>query len=117
MGGSPEVQAAASIYFSSRIWAAPAALANFTIMGWFIGQGRTTVTLFTQLALNVTNMAFSALLVLSFDFNIAGVGMAVLIAEYTGVAIGLWFVFRRLRVLQQPFYRFLFLASQKSKTY
>lgn len=115
MGGSPEVQAAASIYFSSRIWAAPAALANFTIMGWFIGQGRTTVTLFTQLALNVTNMAFSALLVLSFDFNIAGVGMAVLIAEYTGVAIGLWFVFRRLRVLQQPFYRFFIFSITKIK--
>jgi multidrug resistance protein, MATE family len=105
MGGSPEVQAAASTYFSYRIWAAPAALANFTIMGWFIGQGRTTVALITQLALNLTNMAFSALLVLYFDFNIAGVGMAVLIAEYTGVAIGLMFVFKRLAVLQQPFDR------------
>ena len=88
MGGSPEVQAAASTYFSYRIWAAPAALANFTIMGWFIGQGRTTVALITQLALNLTNMAFSALLVLHFDFNIAGVGMAVLIAEYTAWPLG-----------------------------
>jgi multidrug resistance protein, MATE family len=105
MGGSPEVQAAATTYFSYRIWAAPAALANFTIMGWFIGQGRTTVALITQLALNLTNMALSALLVLHFDFNIAGVGMAVLIAEYTGFAIGLALVFRRLRQLHQPFDR------------
>jgi multidrug resistance protein, MATE family len=105
MGGSPEVQSAATTYFSYRIWAAPAALANFTIMGWFIGQGRTTVALVTQLALNLTNMAFSALLVLHFDFNITGVGMAVLIAEYTGAAIGLWFVFSRLRHLKQPFDR------------
>jgi multidrug resistance protein, MATE family len=105
MGGSPEVQAAASTYFSYRIWAAPAALANFAIMGWFIGQGRTTVALVTQLVLNLTNMAFSALLVLHFDFNIAGVGIAVLIAEYTGAAIGLWFVFNRLRHLKQPFDR------------
>jgi multidrug resistance protein, MATE family len=115
MGGSPDVQAAASTYFSYRIWAAPAALANFAIMGWFIGQGRTTVALVTQLVLNLTNMAFSALLVLYFDFNIAGVGMAVLIAEYTGLAIGLWFVFNRLRHLNQPFDRNYIFTLAKLK--
>lgn len=56
MGGSADVQEAASIYFSYRIFAAPAALANFTILGWFIGQGRATIAFLTQLALNVTNM-------------------------------------------------------------
>ncbi len=115
MGGSPEVQAAATTYFSYRIWAAPAALANFTIMGWFIGQGRTTVALITQLALNLTNMAFSAMLVLYFDFNIAGVGVAVLIAEYTGFAIGMVFVFRRLRQLHQPFDRAFIFNIAKLK--
>lgn len=115
MGGSPEVQAAATTYFSYRIWAAPAALANFTIMGWFIGQGRTTVALITQLTLNLTNMACSALLVLHFDFNIAGVGMAVLIAEYAGVAIGLLFVFRRMTALRQPFDRSFVFTLAKLK--
>ncbi len=113
MGGSRDVQEAATTYFSYRIWAAPAALANFAILGWFIGQGRTSVALITQLALNVTNMAMSALLVLYFDFNIAGVGMAVLIAEYAAVAIGLLFVFRRLKQLQQPFDRaYIFDAAK-----
>jgi multidrug resistance protein, MATE family len=115
MGGSPEVQKAATSYFSYRIWAAPAALANFTIMGWFIGQGRTTVALITQLALNLTNIAFSALLVLYFDFNIAGVGMAVLIAEYAGFAIGLALVLRRLRQLHQPFDRAFIFDGAKLK--
>ena len=86
MGGSPDVQSAASTYFSYRIWAAPAALANFTILGWFIGQGRTKVAFVTQLALNVTNMVLSSLFVLHFDMGIAGVGLAVLIAEYSAVA-------------------------------
>jgi multidrug resistance protein, MATE family len=109
MGGSAEVQAAAATYFSYRIWAAPAALANFTIMGWFIGQGRTSVAFITQLVLNLTNMALSAFLVLYFDFNIAGVGMAVLIAEYAAVALGLFFVVRRLRALNQHFdYTYVF---------
>jgi multidrug resistance protein, MATE family len=115
MGGSADVQAAASTYFSYRIWAAPAALANFTILGWFIGQGRTTVALITQLALNLTNMALSALLVLQFGYGVAGVGLAVLIAEYAAVALGLVFVLARLRVLKQPFDRIHVLDGAKIK--
>jgi multidrug resistance protein, MATE family len=105
MGGSADVQAAATTYFSYRIWAAPAALANFTILGWFIGQGRTKVALVTQLTLNVTNMVLSSLFVLHFNMGIAGVGLAVVIAEYAAVALGLVLVQGRLRVLRQPFER------------
>jgi multidrug resistance protein, MATE family len=103
MGGSADVQDAASTYFSYRVWAAPAALANFTILGWFIGQGRTTVALVTQLALNVTNMALSLLFVLHFNLGIAGVGLAVLVAEYAAVAVGIVLVLARLRSLGQKF--------------
>jgi multidrug resistance protein, MATE family len=115
IGGSVEVQAAATTYFSYRIWAAPAALANFTILGWFIGQGRTSVALITQLALNLTNMAFSALLVLHYDFNIAGVGLSVLIAEYSAVALGLLLVLKRLRDMKQPFDQKRVLDAAKIK--
>jgi len=116
MGGSAEVQAAATTYFSYRIWAAPAALANFTILGWFIGQGRTKVALITQLALNVTNMVLSVIFVLHFDMGIAGVGLAVLIAEYAAAGLGLLMVVWRLRELQQPFDRALVLNAEKIKS-
>ena len=95
MGGSADVQAAAATYFSYRIFAAPAALANFAILGWFIGQGRTKIVLITQLMLNLTNMALSVLLVLHFDLGIAGVGLAVLLAEYGAVLVGLLFALSR----------------------
>ncbi len=113
MGGSKDVQAAATTYFSYRIWAAPAALANFTILGWFIGQGRTKVALITQLALNLTNMALSIILVLHFNMGIAGVGLAVLIAEYAAVGLGLIMVLQRLRELRQPFDRSAVLNRAK----
>jgi multidrug resistance protein, MATE family len=115
MGGSADMQAAAATYFSYRIWAAPAALANFTIIGWFIGQGRTVLTLVTQIVLNVTNMALSALLVLQFKFGIAGVGLAVLLAEYAGAALGLVFVLMSLKRMKQPFDRAYVLQSSKIK--
>jgi multidrug resistance protein, MATE family len=116
MGGSPDVQAAASTYFSYRIWAAPAALANFTILGWFIGQGRTKVAFVTQLALNATNMVLSALFVLHFNMGIAGVGLAVLIAEYAAVALGLVMVLWRIGELKQPFDRAQVLDPVKIKS-
>jgi multidrug resistance protein, MATE family len=116
MGGSRDVQSAATTYFSYRIWAAPAALANFTILGWFIGQGRTKVALTTQLALNVTNMALSSLFVLHFNMGIAGVGLAVLIAEYAACGLGLIMVLWRLRELKQPFDRAHVLAPSKIKS-
>jgi multidrug resistance protein, MATE family len=116
MGGSAEVQAAATAYFSYRIWAAPAALANFAILGWFVGQGRTGVGLIVQLLLNLTNMAVSALLVLCFNFSIEGVGIAVLVAEYAAVTLGMLFVLRRMRQLDQTFDRAYVLQTTKIKS-
>ncbi len=115
MGGSADVQAAASTYFSFRIWAAPAALANFTIMGWFIGQGKSNWAFVAQLVLNLTNMILSVVLVLYLDFGVAGVGLAVLIAEYVAAALGLLFVVSRLRALKQPFERTYVFDAAKLK--
>ena len=38
-------------YFDIRIWAAPATLANYALLGWFIGLGRTDIALVLQLVL------------------------------------------------------------------
>lgn len=103
MGGSEQVQAAGKEYFSWRIFSAPAALANFAILGWFIGQSRTLTALVVQLALNLTNMGLSAYLVLSLGWGVAGVGMAAMCAEYFALAFGLILVLARLRGLDHGF--------------
>ena len=96
VGGSEAVMAEAQTYFSYRIWAAPAALTNFAIMGWFIGQGKAATAFVVQLFLNLTNMALSALLVLHFGFATAGVGVAVVTAEYAAAALGLVLALRQM---------------------
>jgi multidrug resistance protein, MATE family len=101
MGGSAEVQAAATEYFSWRIFSAPAALANFAILGWLIGQSRATAAFIVQIVLNLTNMAVSVLLVLHYNWAISGVGCAALVAEYVGLAVGLVFVASRFTALKQ----------------
>jgi len=88
MGGSEGVTRAAKTYFTIRIWSAPLALGNYVVLGWLIGQARAKLALTTQVAINVTNMIATVLLVLVFDFGIAGAAIAAVIAEAAGLVLG-----------------------------
>lgn len=97
IGGSPEVRAQGEIYFSYRIWSAPFALANFCILGWFIGQGRATIAFVVQIFLNLTNMGLGALFVLVLGMKTDGVGLSALIAEFSAALLGGVLVWRALK--------------------
>jgi MATE family multidrug resistance protein len=89
MGGSEGVTRAAMTYFTIRIWSSPLALANYVVLGWLIGQARAKLALGTQIAVNLINVAATALLVLVLDLGIAGAAIAALIAEAAGLVLGL----------------------------
>ena len=89
VGGSAEIRAHGETYFNYRIFAAPAALANYCVMGWFIGQSRAKLAFAVQLFLNLTNMALSAFFVLGLHMTSDGVGLAALIAEWSAVSLAL----------------------------
>ncbi len=88
MGGSEGVTRAAKIYFTIRIWSAPLALANYVVLGWLIGQARARLALGVQIAINVINMAATALLVLVLEAGIAGAAIAAVTAEAAGLVLG-----------------------------
>lgn len=115
MGGSDAVQAANLEYFSWRVFAAPAALANFAILGWFVGQARTKTALLVQLFLNLINMALSVFLVLELGWAVAGVGVAAVAAEYAALVLGLLMVAHRMRGLGMQFERSRVFAMAKVK--
>ncbi|MEM9028347.1 MAG: MATE family efflux transporter [Pseudomonadota bacterium] len=97
MGASEGVQAAAGTYFTIRIWGAPAALANFALVGWFIGIGRADIAFWLQLLLNAINIALAVVLVSVYELGVAGVGIAVLAAEVVAAGVGLVIALRNLR--------------------
>ena len=99
LDGSPQVEQLAHDYFDIRIWAAPATLVNFALLGWFIGLGRTDIGLVLQLVLNLTNMALDALFVLGFGWDVTGVALGTLVAEVVAAAVGLGIAARHLRGL------------------
>jgi len=88
-GASAEVNAAVADYFHIRIFAAPFSLANYAVLGWLTGLGRTGRALALQVGMNLVNMALSAYLVLGAGAGIAGAAMGTLVAEMLGAAAGL----------------------------
>ena len=89
MGGSEGVTLAAKTYFTIRIWSSPLALGNYVVLGWLIGQARAKLALGMQITINLINVAATVVLVLVFDFGIAGAAIAALIAEAAGLLLGL----------------------------
>ena len=93
-GGSAEVLEAATIYFDIRIWAAPAGLVNFALLGWLIGLGRAGVAFGLQLFLNALNIGLALLLGLMLGGGVAGVAWGALIAEIAAALAGLAIAWR-----------------------
>ncbi len=94
---SPAVERYAGIYVAVRIWGAPAALANYAVLGWLIGVQNTRLAFLTQLFMNGLNMALAVTFVIGFGWGIAGVAAATLLAEIAGAALGLTLVWRGVR--------------------
>ena len=97
VNASENVETHAQSYFAIRIWSAPATLANYAILGWFIGLGRTSIAFVLQIILNCLNMALNALLVLVFDLKVEGVAIGTVIAEFVAAGVGFYFVARELK--------------------
>ncbi len=87
--GSEAVESGTADYFSIRIWSAPAALANYALVGWLIGLQRARTALLLQLFLNSLNAVLDVLFVLGFGWGVAGVALGTVIAEVAAAIAGL----------------------------
>jgi len=96
---SAEVEQYARQYFLIRVWALPAVLGTYAIIGWFYGLRDARIPLVIQVVTNSINIALDLLFVFGFGWGVAGVAIASLIAEYTGLVIGVLYVRRTLRTL------------------
>ncbi|MDJ0938357.1 MAG: MATE family efflux transporter [Woeseiaceae bacterium] len=92
-----DVEKLAFTYFDIRIWSAPGALANMVLVGWFIGLSNARVPMLVFLTVNVTNMVLDLVFVIGLGMTVDGVALASVIAEYSGLAVGLVFAVRELR--------------------
>jgi MATE family multidrug resistance protein len=96
---SAEVEDLGSRYFLIRVWAVPAALSTYVIIGWFYGLQDARIPLVLQVSANVINIILDLLFVFVFDWGVEGVAAASVIAEYTGLGLGFYYVRRRLKAM------------------
>ncbi len=87
---SAEVESLARGYMQIRIWSAPAAIAVFGITGWLIAQERTRAVLVLQLWMNGINVVLNVWFVLGIGWGVNGVALATFLAEWSGMAMGLY---------------------------
>ena len=96
------VSAAASTYFLVRVFSAPAALANYAVLGYVLGRGEGGTGLLLQIIINGTNIVLSILLGLTFGYGLTGIALATVIAEVFGLLCGLLIVWMRMDKSARP---------------
>ncbi len=89
-----EVEREARAYFAIRIWAAPATLMTYVLVGWFLGTQNARAPLAIMLGANLTNIVLDLLFVPVLGWGVAGVAVASVISEYLALGIGLALVWR-----------------------
>lgn len=86
---SEEVEKYTRIYFSIRIFTAPATLGLYAIEGWFLGMQNARYPMYITVFLNLLNVALDFWFVYGAGMTVDGVAMGTLIARYVGFTLAI----------------------------
>jgi MATE family multidrug resistance protein len=92
------------IYCYVRLTSLPAALVTFSIIGWFIGKKQTKYPVYIIIFSNILNMFLDYIFIIHLKLDSKGAAIATVLAEYSGLLLGLFLVFKygQLRIIN-PF--------------
>ncbi len=82
-------------YFQIRIWAAPATLGLYAMMGWFFGMQNATYPLILTIVINVVNIIFSYLFIQNYGMEVDGVAWGTVIAQYVGIVLAFFLFYKK----------------------
>lgn len=91
---SEQVKIYAAEYFFVRAWSAPAAMINFVMLGWLLGNQDAKAPMWLVIVTNLVNIILDILFVVVLDFGVAGAAAASVIADYCGLLVGSIFCLR-----------------------
>lgn len=89
LSGTPEIESSGTDYFYARIWAAPAVLLNFVLIGWFTGREMNSLVLLISLIGNGSNVLLDYLMIVKWGWESMGAGLATAISQYLALLTGL----------------------------
>jgi MATE family multidrug resistance protein len=97
--GSSEVESLAREYFYIRILAAPASMGIMALSGWYTGMQNAKYPMFIAIFINIINIGANLFFVYSLGMRSDGVAWGTVIAQYSGLLIGLIFFFHKYKAL------------------
>ncbi len=89
--GETRVEELAMTYFRIRVWAAPAALGQFALLGFFLGMQNARLPMVVLVSTNLINLICNYLFVMKFGMGSDGVAYGTVIAQYSGLLIAIFF--------------------------
>ena len=92
--GETQVEELAMAYFRIRVWAAPAALGQFALLGFFLGMQNARLPMVVLVTTNIINIICNYLFVMKLGMGSEGVALGTVIAQYCGLFTDL-FIFRK----------------------
>ena len=95
MGGTAALQQEALSYLHLRLLATPAVLVQYSLIGWFIGQGKPRLPLLMLVTANGINALLDIWFVFGLGMTSDGVAAATAIADYSAALLGLWLAYRQ----------------------
>ena len=81
--GQPRIVLART-YFEILVWGAPAVLGTYVMSGWFLGMQNSRAPMWVSIFINLCNIAVSLVLVYCFIYDIPGVAVGSLVAQWGG---------------------------------
>lgn len=89
MNPSAELNASTVAFFNTRLLALPATLANYALVGWFLGTQNARAPLVIMLMTNALNIALNLWFVLGLGWGVVGSARASVVAEWVALGAGL----------------------------
>lgn len=100
--GDVDVEQYALEYFYVRIWAAPATIVMYSLIGWLIGMQNAKAPMLIALLINGVNIGVSAFLVIGLGMKATGVAWGTVIAQYLGLGLAIIIMFVKYREYLVP---------------
>jgi len=93
--GSNEVETLAREYYYIRVYAAPASLGIMALSGWFTGMQNAKFPMIIAIVINIINVVANLVFVYGFGMKSDGVAYGTVIAQYSGLILGLFLFLRK----------------------
>ena len=108
LAGSPDVEVFGINYFNARIWAAPAVLLNFVLIGWFLGREMSVLVLLISFVGNASNVILDYLMIIRWGWGSTGAGLATCLSHYLALLVALIGVVFNLNKKRFPAFKDIF---------